>query len=70
MAYRDRSTGALFELYGWEQGRINREDAAQTQRLLRAELYRRFHRALECLDDAQTDAEALEVYSQFLNGNL
>lgn len=53
--YESRSIYNLFMAYQFENDRINKEDAAITKRLIRAELHNRVNRALEILDTIDGD---------------
>ena len=52
--YRMWTTEELIEGYAFEAGRINREDAEQTKKLIKQELQRRFKATISLLDDPQT----------------
>ena len=65
--YRILSTKKLIEEYAWENGRINREDAAYTQKLIKAELQRRFNATIELLDDPEAIKNPIGVYRYLLN---
>ena len=41
--------------------------AAITKELIRQELYRRVRRSLKALDEAETKADAEQIYKQFIN---
>ena len=52
--YRMWTTEELIEGYAFEAGRISREDAEQTKKLIKQELRRRFKATISLLDDPQT----------------
>ena len=53
--YRLWTTEELIEAYAWEAKRISQEDRIRTQKLIKAELKRRFNATLRLLDDWQTE---------------
>lgn len=63
--YRTKSLKELLEIYAFECGRINREDAEITQRKVVTEAYARISDAFALLHDSE-DVEA--VYRQLLKG--
>ena len=65
--YEIETLERLFKAYQHENGRICRKDAALTKELIRQELYRRVRRSLKALDEAETDADAEQIYKQFIN---
>lgn len=67
--YETRSIESLFMAYQFENDRINKEDAAITKRLIRAELYERVNRALRILDTIDDEARVHRFYEkQFIQG--
>lgn len=64
--YRMFSTKKLIEEYAWENGRINREDAACTQKLIKAELQRRFNAVIKLLDDPENGENPSGIYRYLL----
>ncbi len=65
--YRLWTTEELIEAYAYEAGRINREDAERTKKLIKKELKRRFDATLKLLDDGQTVDNPLGTYLYLLN---
>lgn len=65
--YRLWTTEELIEGYAFEAGRINRADAENTKKLIKAELKRRFNATLKLLDDEQTAENPLGTYMYLLN---
>lgn len=67
--YETRSIESLFMAYQFENDRINKEDAAITKRLIRAELHNRVNRALEILDTIDDPHRVHRFYEkQFIQG--
>lgn len=54
MDYRFKTTEELVNIYSFENGRTNREDAERTKELVKKELRRRFAAFISLLDDEQT----------------
>lgn len=54
MDYRFKTTEELVNIYSFENGRANREDAECTKELVKKELRRRFAAFISLLDDEQT----------------
>ena len=65
--YEFNTLERLFKQYQDENGRICRKDAAITKELIRQEPYRRVRRSLKALDEAETEADAEQIYKQFIN---
>ena len=63
---RTKSIRTMFHAYADENCRINKDDAAITKRLIREELQSRLNKALVLLDTAMTDADAEQIYKQFV----
>lgn len=70
MNYRMISVQSLFCHYAHENGRICKEDAAVTKRLIREELHRRLDAAIASLDEASFFEDGETVYGQFEKGWL
>ena len=70
--YRMKSLHSLFRDYAFENGRIDQEDAATTQRLIREELHRRLDAAIAALGEADgsDDREAEKIKNYFMSGRL
>lgn len=67
--YETRSIESLFMAYQFENDRINKEDAAITKRLIRAELHDRINRALAILDTIDDENRVHRFYEkQFIQG--
>lgn len=67
--YENRTIEFLFTAYQFENDRINKQDAATTKRLIRAELHDRINRALDILDTITDDTRVHRFYEkQFLQG--
>lgn len=67
--YETRSIESLFMAYQFENDRINKEDAAITKRLIRAELHDRINRALSILDTIDDENRVHRFYEkQFIQG--
>ena len=67
--YENRSIESLFTAYQFENDRINKEDAAITKRLIRAELLARVNNALDILDSMDDESKVHRFYErQFLAG--
>lgn len=67
--YETRSIESLFIAYQFENDRINKEDAATTKRLIRAELHERINRALAILDTIDDESRVHRFYEkQFIQG--
>ena len=64
--YRTMTTKRLFDLYLDEFDRINKEDAAITQDLIKKELQRRFNATLNILDDTEQSRTATTVINYLL----
>lgn len=63
----------LMRIYAFENGRINKDDAAATKKLIRAELRRRVDTALRILDQMDDyNEECVNRFyeTQFLTGRL
>ena len=56
------TTEELIDAYAWEAKRINQEDRMRTQKLIKAELKRRFNATLRLLDDEQTTRNPKGTY--------
>lgn len=54
MDYRFKTTEELVNIYSFENGRANREDAERTKELVKKELRRRFAAFISLLDAEQT----------------
>ena len=65
--YRDWTTEELIYEYAFEAGRINREDAEITKKLIKKELKKRFDATLKLLDDEQTVKNPKGTYLYLLN---
>ena len=65
--YEIETLETLFNQYQQENGRICKKDAAITKELIRKEIYRRVRRSLKALDEAETKADAEQIYKQFIN---
>lgn len=65
--YEIETLETLFNQYQHENGRICKKDAAITKELIRKEIYRRVRRSLKALDEAETKADAEQIYKQFIN---
>lgn len=65
-SYQLKSLNKLFRIYADENTRIDKNDAAKTQELVRNELHRRLQTALTLLETATTEAEADKIYQQFI----
>lgn len=64
--YQTMTTERLFDLYLDEFDRINKEDAAITQNLIKKELQRRFNATLNILDDTEQSRTATTVINYLL----
>ena len=64
--YRLKSIRTLFHNYADENNRIDRTDAEETQQRIRNELQRRLQTAITLLETAKTDADAEQIYKQFV----
>lgn len=65
--YKLWTTEELIEGYAFEAKRIDRADAEQTKRRIKAELKRRFNVTLKLLDDWQTEINPEGTYLYLLN---
>ena len=65
--YEIETLETLFNQYQHENGNKNKKDAAITKELIRKEIYRRVRRSLKALDEAETKADAEQIYKQFIN---
>ena len=65
--YRLWTTEELIEAYAWEATRINQKDRETAQRLIKAELKRRFNVTLKLLDDQQTTDNWQGTFGYLLN---
>jgi hypothetical protein len=59
----------LFRGYQFENFRGNKEEAHVTKTLITKELYRRLKYALDALDFAETEEEAIKLYNRFIVNN-
>lgn len=67
--YETRSIESLFMAYQFENDRINKDDAATTKRLIRAELHDRINRALAILNTIDDENRVHRFYEkQFIQG--
>lgn len=65
--YKLWTTEELIKGYAFESKRINREDAEQNKKHIKAELRRRFNATLKLLDDWQTEENPEGTYLYLLN---
>lgn len=70
MNYRMISVQSLFCHYAHENGRICKEDAAVTKRLIREELHRRLDAAIASLDEASFFEDGEAIHDRFEKGWL
>ncbi len=65
MKYKTMSLKQLFAGYAFENGRICKENAEKTKKIITSELYRRLKFSLDSLETA-TENEATQIYKQFI----
>lgn len=64
-AYLTKTAAQLVDVYCFEHGRINQQDKEVTQRLIKAELRRRFESMLTMLDYPELADHPERIYEYF-----
>ena len=64
-AYLTKTAAQLVDAYCFEHGRINQQDKEVTQRLIKAELRRRFESMLTMLDYPELADHPERIYEYF-----
>lgn len=59
IAYRTKSLKELLEIYSFENGRVNKEDAEVTKRLVVNEVYARIKSTFDGLEERDADVDTL-----------
>ena len=66
MTYRTKSLKELLEIYVFENGRANKEDAEVTQRLVVNEVYARIKIAFDLLGSCEEGGDVEKIYRQLI----